>query len=122
MAKRKTSACATICHIEIPAPDLEKAKAFYKQIFGWKVEDSPLGRYCMFTAGDLGGGFDPDLPVADAGVRLVLKVKDIPATMREIVAAGGRAIRGKQEIGGGFGFWALFRDPNGNQLAIWSKT
>jgi predicted enzyme related to lactoylglutathione lyase len=27
-----------ICHIEIPTTDLAKSKAFYENVFGWKVE------------------------------------------------------------------------------------
>ena len=46
---------------------------------------------------------------------------DIPAKMKEIIAAGGKQILEKIEIGGNMGFYASFLDPNGNRLSIWSK-
>jgi len=32
-----TLANGKICYIEIPATDIEKSAAFYKEVFGWKI-------------------------------------------------------------------------------------
>lgn len=32
----------TICHFEIPAEDIERAKKFYTELFGWKIEKYPV--------------------------------------------------------------------------------
>ena len=39
----------SVVHFEIPADDMEKAKKFYKAVFGWKMSDmsTPQGPYMM---------------------------------------------------------------------------
>ena len=57
----------TIVHFEIPADDVERAKKFYTDLFGWKIEKWPGAvsrdmKYWMITTTDekgdkaLGGG------------------------------------------------------------------
>jgi predicted enzyme related to lactoylglutathione lyase len=111
-----------ICYVEIPAPDLKKATAFYGRIFKWKIDDSSTGdAYAMFQDGGHGGGFDPKKQPSDKGVVLYISVKDISGTLKEIASAGGSVVKEKTEIGGDYGFYGLFKDPNGNQVGVWSK-
>jgi len=114
----------TITHIEIPAPDMMKAKKFYSEVFGWNVEIMPDGNYAIFSVGDTktGGGFDASTKPAEGktGPGLVINVEDIPAKLEEIKKAGGKVIQGKTEIEGGYGFYACFQDTNGNHLQIHS--
>jgi uncharacterized protein len=109
------------CHIEIPAPEMEKTVKFYIEVFGWEVELFPDKTYAMFKDGAVGGGFDPTLSIQKDGVNLILEVDDIPAKLEEIVEAGGKIVKEKTEIGEGYGFYASFLDVNGNRLSIWSK-
>ncbi len=109
----------SFCHIEIPAPELEKAVKFYTEVFGWEVQ--VMDRYAFFKDGLVGGGFDPDMKVSEGGPNLVIECDDIPTKMAEIVAAGGKQTTEKTAIGGEMGFYASFLDPNGNRLSIWSK-
>jgi predicted enzyme related to lactoylglutathione lyase len=112
-----------ICYCEIPAPDLKKAIIFYSRVFKWKIDESDMGGpYAMFNEGGHGGGFDPNKQPSDKGVVLYISVKDIPATLKEIASAGGSVVKEKTEIGGNYGFYGLFKDPNGNQVGVWSKT
>jgi predicted enzyme related to lactoylglutathione lyase len=116
-----------ICYIEIPAPNLEKAKRFYGTVFQWEVSDSDLGEtaYAMFQAAGLDGGLDPRKEVVDKGVLLYLKVEEIPAKLKEIENAGSQVVANKTQVIEGsddYGFMALFRDPNGNRLGLISKT
>ena len=111
----------SICHVEIPAPSLERATTFYSAVFGWKMQPISAG-YVIFRDGVCGGGFDAGMPVGEGGVRVVLAVEDIDAKLDEIVEKGGERVQGKTEIGAGMGYYAYFRDPNGNQVGIWSKT
>lgn len=110
-----------ICHLEVPAPDMEQAQAFYTKVFGW--EFTPMDpEYALFSAGAVGGGFDKTAPVGAGGCVLVMAVDDIDAKLAEIKEAGGEELTGKTEISGGHGFCAYFRDPNGNKMGVWSKT
>ena len=117
------SKSAQICHINIPAPDMAKAKAFYTKVFGWKCMAMPgMTEYSLWSAGKLGGGFDASLKPARSGVTLFLAVSDIPAALKKIVRAGGKALRAKTEIPGNYGFMATFLDPSGNGMGLWSRT
>ena len=115
----------TITHIEIPAPDIDKAKDFYSKVFGWQVEVMPDKTYAMFRIGDSnsGGGFDTSTkPAAEkVGPGIVIDVEDINSKLEEIKNAGGKVIQEKTEIPGGYGFYARFQDSNGNHLQIHSR-
>lgn len=113
-------------YLEIPAPDLAVASAFYTGVFGWKVEASDLSEvpYASFEAGDsLQGGLRTDLSVAAVGgVLLYLAVASIPATLKQIEAAGGFVVTPEEPVGGDNGFSAEFRDPAGNLVGLWSAS
>ncbi|MBI2932777.1 MAG: hypothetical protein HYY16_14105 [Planctomycetes bacterium] len=54
-----------------------------------------------------------------------LKVADIPATLAQVEKAGGRTLKTRTPVIEGsqeYGFFALFADPNGNRLGLWSRT
>ena len=115
-----------ICYIEIPAPDVARAKRFYAAVFGWQTEDSGLGdaAYTMFQAGVMMGGLDSRKQPSDKGVLLYLKVEDIPATLQAIREAGGEVVTNKSQVIDGsdaYGFAATFTDPNGNVLGLWAR-
>jgi predicted enzyme related to lactoylglutathione lyase len=115
----------TITHIEIPAPDLEKAIRFYSSIFSWRIEIMKEDRYAYFIIeeGKSGGGLDTSLKPAqeNCGAQIVVDVEDIEVTLDKIVAAGGSMTIPKTAIEGGHGYYAGFRDPNGNYLQIHSR-
>lgn len=115
-----------ICYVEIPAPDVARAKQFYAALFGWRMEDSDLGDapYTMFQAGSMMGGLDSSQQPSDKGVLLYLKVEDIPSTLQAIREAGGEVVTNKSQVIDGsdaYGFAATFTDPNGNLLGLWAK-
>ena len=45
-------------HVELNTTDVPKAKAFYGNLFGWKIEDMPMpsGTYTMINVGEGTGG------------------------------------------------------------------
>lgn len=115
---------AQICYVEIPAPDLEKASSFYSAVFDWTVTPSNLNDspYWEFRSGDRGmtGGLVQNRPPRAGGALFYLNVTDIENTLNHIERAGGTVVRKKFEIGGGHGFSALFKDPNGNELGLFA--
>ncbi len=47
----------SIVHFEIPADDIQRAKTFYSDLFGWRMESMPGMDYTMIdTFGAPGGG------------------------------------------------------------------
>ena len=123
MSEGNPVARGSICHVEVPAPDLVRMQAFYGEVFGWKFTpmDPEYAGYVLFQAGDTGGGLDPTMPVADGGAVLVLAVDDIDASLAAIGANGGEALTGKTAISPEHGFYAYFRDPCGNKMGVWSR-
>ena len=46
------------CHVEIAVDDVERAKQFYDNCFGWSFQDVPALAYILYTTaeGGIGGG------------------------------------------------------------------
>lgn len=114
-----------IVHIEIPAPDLEKAREFYSKLFGWKVRMMPEMDYADWSPeegeeGAVGGGFSKQAKPSRDGALLYIGVDDIETKLTEIETAGGKTVTPKTKISDEFGYFALFTDVFGNQLGLWS--
>lgn len=109
-----------IDYLEFPAADLERAKSFYSEVFGWRFEDYGPD-YCAFNDGRLDGGFyraSLRSTVADGSALVILYAEDLPGTRQRVIDAGGTIVREIFSFPGGRRFH--FADPNGNELAVWS--
>ena len=108
--------------LEIPAPDLEKAKIFYSTVFEWTMEEFTPD-FCVFNLDGFHGGLNKNRkPITKPdGIIFSISVDDINATLANIVNHGGKIIEEKYEIGKDIGFAAMFSDPNGNHIELWSK-
>jgi predicted enzyme related to lactoylglutathione lyase len=109
-------------HIVIPAPELERAGAFYETVFGWKVQRNVPGQgYWFFESGNVSGAFDRSLEPARRSTLLILRVPAMERTLTAIVEHGGSIARGRERIGNADpGYDARFLDPNGNELGLYS--
>jgi len=108
------------CHIEIPTTDVAKSKDFYGKVFGWQFEDA--GGYVMYRPPEgVAGGFTTNSKPATNGVILYIEVENIDEKLAQIEHAGGKKVTPKTKISDEFGFYALFADPCGNAIGIWSK-
>ena len=111
-----------VCNIEwitIPAPDIDAAKSFYSNCFGFTYEhynDS----FAVFKSGNLSGGFDQNLVPSDAGIGFSVTVDSMNKTVELVVDNGGSILIPPYEIGPNAGYCAKFSDPNGNVLELYS--
>jgi uncharacterized protein len=112
------------CHIVVPAPDLEKAKAFYQRVFGWRVHANvPGSKYWFFESGNVGGAFNGNTRPAAGSVVLVLRVDDMEAAITRIREHGGTVTQEPSAIGkADRGRDAYFLDPNGNEMGIYIES
>jgi predicted enzyme related to lactoylglutathione lyase len=118
-------------HFEIQADDLERAKAFYADVFGWTYDDwsavtgSPY--WGVHTGDPEGLGIDGGLmarpggspasgQVVNAAV-LTMGVDDFDATAAMIEAAGGGVAVHKVALPG-MAWQGYFVDPEGNLFGI----
>ncbi|MBX3479343.1 MAG: VOC family protein [Caulobacter sp.] len=104
-----------IDYLEMPGGDLPQTKAFYAAAFGWRFTDyGPT--YAAYDEG-LDGGFDGD--EATSKPLPVLFASDLEAMLARVTEAGGEILRPIFSFPGGRRFH--FRDPAGNELAVWSE-
>ena len=118
---------ATISHFEIPARDLERAARFYRDVFGWTVEPLPWEGHPYFkvrcAAEGTKEGIDGGLVPAGEGFDRPLLVIHVSGASPEawterIVRFGGRIEQQPAPVGD-FGWFARFRDSEGNFLGLW---
>ena len=114
---------AGFVHIEIPARDLKRAKAFYGKLFGWTFQD--YGKdYVLFqvSGGGVGGGITKVKKVpAKPAVNAYIQVDDNDAALKAIKKARGKVLKPRTEIGQGMGAWASFADNQGAVLFLWQQ-
>ena len=107
-----------IDNIEFNVSDIARSKAFYAAVFGWKFTDYGQA-YTEFSDGRLTGGFTTGEPVRPGGPLVILYADDLQVTQRRVQAAGGTVSRAVFAFPGGRRFH--FTDPDGYELAVWSK-
>jgi predicted enzyme related to lactoylglutathione lyase len=103
-------------YIERPGGDLAPMKAFYGATFGWRFQDYGP-EYAAFAEG-LDGGFDAQADATRTPLP-VLYAHDLEAMLARVEAAGGAVVKPIFAFPGGRRFH--FRDPAGNELAVWSE-
>jgi predicted enzyme related to lactoylglutathione lyase len=116
-----------VVHFEIPFDNQERAAKFYTGIFGWKLTDIPEMKYTMaYTAktdenhmvtekGAINGGLFPREKAAKAPV-VVIGVESVEATLKKVLAAGGKVITPRQSIPNGS--YARIADSEGNVIGL----
>lgn len=106
-----------IDYVEFKAHDLQKIKAFYSRIFGWDFTDyGPT--YTAFSNSGLQGGFELTEAQISQGALVVLYHEDLEHIQQKLENAGGAIVKAIFSFPGGRRFH--FKDPSGNELAIWS--
>jgi uncharacterized protein len=118
-----------VVHFEIPFDDGDRARSFYKEAFGWQVQEMPEMSYTMVTTGPSGdrgptepgfvnGGMLSRADAAAQGPVVVVDVESIDVALERVGGLGGSVVLGKQPVGD-MGFAAYVRDPEGNVVGLW---
>lgn len=110
-----------LCYAEFSAANLERAKSFYNEIFGWEF-DSINENYTSFQTDGIGGGLSKVEKIKTGGPIVYIQVRDIDATLEVIGRKGGRTIVSKTKISDEHGFFAHFNDSEGNVMGLWTAT
>jgi predicted enzyme related to lactoylglutathione lyase len=124
MSKSEMKQDASIIWFEIPADNPERAKAFYSNLFGWKI--NPFPGTNDYSHIDTGGEDDspdgalkrrkhPGEPVVNyIGVDSVDKFAD------KITKLGGKICMAKTAVPQ-MGYFAVCQDTEGNTFGIWER-
>jgi uncharacterized protein len=119
-----------VVHFEIPAKDVKRASAFYKDVFGWWTMEMKGMGYTMLggtkvsdkgefsESGSINGGMMKKAKPLDHPI-ITIGVEDIDASLKAIAKKGGKMLRKKQDIGQNMGFTAYFVDPEGNVMGLY---
>lgn len=108
----------SINYIEFKATDLQQIKDFYTTVFGWEFTDYG-STYIAFSNSGLEGGFEKTNEPIVNGALVVLHHSDLPAIKSVVEQNGGSICQDIFSFPGGKRFH--FKDPSGNELAIWCE-
>ena len=109
---------SSIVHFEIPAEDLQRAKVFYSNLFGWKIESMKGMDYMIIdTFGAPGGGMmkrmHPDQQIID-----YIGVPSVDEYSAKVEKLGGKIIVPKKAVPG-MGYFVVCMDTENNSFGIW---
>lgn len=103
-------------YIEFPSTDPAGSQRFFSEVFGWRFTDYGPD-YTSFEDGRLSGGFFR-APAAGGAPLVVIYATGLDAS-RALVEAAGVPTFNLHSFPGGRRFH--FREPGGNELAVWSE-
>jgi predicted enzyme related to lactoylglutathione lyase len=120
-----------VVHFEIPFDDGDRARSFYKETFGWQVQEMPEMSYTLVMSGPSGdsgptesgfinGGMLSREQSAGGAPVIVIDVDSIDSTLEKVGGLGGSTVAGKTPVGD-MGFAAYIKDPEGNVIGLWEN-
>jgi predicted enzyme related to lactoylglutathione lyase len=110
-------------HVELNTTDVDKAKAFYGELFEWTLEDMPMGpagNYTMIKVGQgtAGGMLKHPVPGAPSAWLAYVQVDDIKAATEKARSLGAKIMQDVTEVMG-MGWLSVLIDPTGAALGLW---
>lgn len=125
-----------IVHFELPAKDIARAKKFYGEIFGWKLQDWPMPDGSNYVGihtvaidektrmplqpGSINGGMVQRDATVSAPI-FAINVPSIDERVKQVEAAGGSVIKPKEQIMG-MGWYCYIKDCEDNVIGLWEDT
>jgi predicted enzyme related to lactoylglutathione lyase len=106
-------------YIELPGPDIPATKKFYASLFRWTFTDYGPDYVAFESPDGRQGGFNAERKVISSGGPLVVLYANDLDAMENNVRKAGAEIVSRESFDGGRRFH--FRDPNGNEIAVWTK-
>ena len=116
-----------VVHFEIEAKDKERAKKFYTEAFGWKMEEmgTEYKDYLVITTGDMkepgginGGLYQSRDEKEINAYRCVIGVDDVEKAMADVKAAGGKILSAKPDDIPNVGLYVSCEDTEGNKFTL----
>jgi uncharacterized protein len=107
-----------VAFFEVISPDHERAQKFYRELFGWQVAADPaMGGYGLV---DTGAGIGPSGEPGEKGVKIYMRVDDLDAYLDRAEQLGGKRLVPPTDLPRDYGRFAVFTDPDGNRVGLWS--
>lgn len=114
---------------EIPVADFERARHFYSDIFQFDMPVRPMGELMMgFLLHEpdrgIGGAIvygEGYRPAVEGTLVYLNGGEDLNPVLERVNQAGGQVLVPKTRIAQDMGYYALFRDTEGNRLGLHSQ-
>ena len=110
-------------HFEIPVDDPDRAEAFYKAVFDWKIQrfDGAPSYYGMADTGEGEPGINGALYLRTEtnDSRITMSVPSIENSIATVVEMGGKVLQDKAPIPG-MGYFAVCQDTEGNSVGLFT--
>lgn len=119
-----------VVHFEVPFDDGDRARTFYQEAFGWKVEAFPGMDYTIVSSGPTSDQGPTESGYINGGMAarnadqsftspvIVIDVESIDDALKKIGELGGKTAVEKMPVAE-MGFAAYFTDPEGNVMGLW---
>ena len=124
---------STVIHFEVQAYDIGRAKKFYEDAFGWKIdqvkeEGGMMDYWMIMTNKDKGAGIDGGMykrpEKEDEKYYLydcTIAVENLDEAIESVKKSGGTITREKDELPG-VGWFAGAKDTEGNRFGLMQPT
>jgi uncharacterized protein len=109
-----------VAFFELGVEDVERGRAFYEGLFGWRFEQGPSGQGWTIATGNVPGGMHG----GDKGAApyLFFRVEDMDAALERVRELGGTVeemdVGGDEESASRWGRFKLCRDDQGSPFGL----
>jgi uncharacterized protein len=123
MAERTSHPAGTPSWVDLGAPDVDRAAAFYSELLGWQVAEAgpaeETGGYRMaFLDGKAVAGLGPAQDPGPPRWTTYVTVDDVAGSVARVEAAGGSVLMAPMAVMTA-GHMAVVADPEGAVLSLW---
>lgn len=124
--KSKSKLPTSLVWFEIPADDLQRARAFYTKLFGWKIKKFPgmkIPYWHIDTGGDdhsLDGGLMERQSPQHTITNYVM-VPDLDEASAKVEKLGGKIIVQRTAVPQ-MGYFVVCQDTENNAFALWERS
>lgn len=120
----------TVAWFEIPVREWKRAILFYEEVFQTKLDEQDFGgiKMAFFPWDDSGKGAGGSLVKADEhytpgqeGTLVYFSCENLSDELSRVENAGGKILQPRTQISPEFGYMAMFKDTEGNRIALYTN-
>lgn len=111
-----------VVHFEIGVGDGPRARAFYRELFDWKIlaDESEYGLVDTGAGSGINGGIMQTPEGVPAYVAMYVGVDDLDRYLERAEELGGKTVMEPMPVGE-MGSFAMFTDPDGNMIGLFKE-
>jgi len=113
----------TICHFEIAADDIQRAKNFYSEMFGWEIEDYQDMEYWLIRTTKDNSGIGGGIYKRTEPQQSILNYIDVPSVEEfsaKVEKLGGKIVMPKAPVPE-MGWFVICLDTENNPFGLWES-